>query len=73
MENGLRTLNIAGLDPDSMRETATQQEIVNGLTKNKIHIAEIQETHITRDKIYMMGNYRITAAADKIEATGIAT
>ena len=56
MENGLRTLNIASLNPDSMRETATQQEIVNGLTKNKIHIAEIQETHITQDKSYVAGN-----------------
>ena len=73
MENGLRTLNIASLNPDSMRETATQQEIVKGLAKKKIHIAEIQDTHITQDKSYMVDNYRIITAANKSEAAGIVT
>ena len=71
MENGTRTLNIASLNPDSMREKGTQQEIVKGITENKIHISAIQETHITRACNYMMGNYRgITAAAENNE-TGI--
>ena len=66
MENGLRTLNIASLNPDSMKEATTQQEIINELTKNKIHIAMIQETHIAKDLNYIMGNYRIiTSAAEK--------
>ena len=74
MENGLRTLNIARLNQDSMREMATQQEIVKGMCKNKIHIAEVKETHITQDKSYMMDNYRIiTSSASKIEEKGIAT
>ena len=68
MENGLRTLNIAILGPDSMRETATHQEIVTGMYKNEIHIAEIQETHTTPDKRYMVGNYRIiTAEAGRVK------
>ena len=33
------------------------------MTKNKIHIAAVQETHITKDKSYMMDNYRIITAA----------
>ena len=66
MEDGLRTLNIASLNPDSTKEATTQQEIVNELTKNKIHIATIQETHIAKDLNYIMGNYRIiTSAAEK--------
>ena len=74
MEKGLRTLNIAILNPDSMRGKEMQQEILKDLTKNKIHPAAIQETHITRDCNYMMGNYRvITSAADKSKETGIAT
>ena len=69
MENGIRTLNIASLGPESMRETATHQEIVKSLNKNKI-----QETHITQDKSYMVDNYRIiTASGDKSEAAGIDT
>ena len=72
MENGLRTLNIARLNPDSMRESTTQKEIVKGQIKNRIHIAAIQETHITQDRRYIMEKYRIiTAAADKRETTGI--
>ena len=63
MGNGLRTLNIASLNPDSMRETTIRQEIINELTKNKIHIAMIQETHIVRDINYKMDNYRITTSA----------
>ena len=35
MENGLRTINIASLNPDSMREKETQREIIKNLTKTK--------------------------------------
>ena len=71
ISNGLRTLNIAILNPDSMRE-ATMKEIIKGLARNRIHIAEIQETNITKDRSYIMGNYKIiTAAADKNDTTGI--
>ena len=52
MENGLRTLNIASLNPDSMKEKATHQEIIKGLARNKIHLSTIQETHITKDLSY---------------------
>ena len=69
---GLRTLNIASLNPDSMRGEGTQQEIVKGVIKNKIHLAEIQETHITSYCNYMVANYRvITEAEDKNKETGI--
>ena len=69
--NGQRTLNIASLNPDSMREVAPQQEIIKGLARNRIHIAAIQSTHITQDRSYLMGNYRIIeAVADKNEAAG---
>ena len=66
MENGLRTLNIASLNPDSFKEHTTQQEIINELTKKKIHIATLQETNVTKDLNYQKDNYRIiTSAADK--------
>ena len=74
MEKGLRTLNIASVNPDAMRCKEIRKAIVKCLTKNKIHLAEMQETHITRDCNYMVGNYRvITAAADKNKETGIVT
>merc|ERR1712112_289535 len=51
-----------------------QQGIINGLAKNKIHIAMIQETHIPKDLNYMMGNYRIiTSAAERNNETGLVT
>ena len=74
MENGLRTLNFARLNPDSMWGKETHRDIVKGLAENKIRLEAIQETHITRDCNYMVGNYRgITAAEDKNIETGIAT
>ena len=74
MENGLGALDIASLDPCSMREKEIQREIEKGLTENKIHIEAIQETHITQDRSYMMGNYRIvTASSNKSAETGIVT
>ena len=66
MENGLRTLNIASLNPDSMKEPTIQQEIIKELTKNRIHIAMVQETHIIKYLNYKMDRYRIiTSAAEK--------
>ena len=35
MENRLRTLNIASLNPDSMRGKEMQREIIKNLTKTK--------------------------------------
>ena len=74
MGNGPRTLNIASLNPDSMKGEETQQEITNKLTRNKIHIAMIQETNISEDRIRIKGIYRIiTAASERHKGTGIAT
>ena len=68
MENGLRKLNIPSMNPDSTKRATTQQEIVKEITENRIHIAAIQETHITQDRIHLLGNYRIiTASPDKRE------
>ena len=61
MENGLSTLNIAILNPDPMREATPHQEIVKGMARNIIRIAAIQETHITKERRYLLGNYRIIA------------
>ena len=72
MENGLRAPNISSRNPDSIRRKEMQREIVKGPAKNKIHIAAIQETHITHDRNYVMGNYRIiTAAAGENAETGV--
>ena len=50
MENGIRSMNNASLNPDSMGEEEMKRGIVKNLTRNKIHIAAIQETHIIQDK-----------------------
>ena len=49
MGNGFRTLNIESLNPDSFK---MQQEIINELTRRKIHIATIQETRISDNLNY---------------------
>ena len=59
MKNGLRTMNIASLDPDSMEEEQTQRLIIQNLTRNLIHISAIQEKHITQDRDYIIDNYRV--------------
>ena len=72
MENGIRAMNIACLNPDSTKEEQMQMYIIKNLTRSKIHIAAIQETHITQDKDNILGNYRITnAASAKQEETGV--
>ena len=71
MENELRTLNIACLNPDSMGEATMQQEIVKCLARNQTHIAATQETHILQDRRYLLGNYGIiTSSADISEGKG---
>ena len=71
MKHGLRTTNIASLNPDSTKEEQMQRDIIKDLTRNKIHIAAIQETHIDQDRDYLIDNYRIiTAAATKSAETG---
>ena len=72
MENGLRTMNVASLNPDSMKEERMQRDIIKDLARNKIHIAEIQETHITQYSGYLLDNYMInTASATKSAETGL--
>ena len=74
MENGLRTQNIASLNPDPTEEPTTQQEIIKELAKNKIHIDMIQETRIVENMNYRMDNYRIiTYAAEKNKDTNVET
>ena len=68
MENGLRTLNIASLNPDSMKEKETRQEIINHLARNKIHIAVIQETHRSEPQPHdgqLRNNYNISRKAQR--------
>ena len=70
--NGLRAMNISSLSPESMEEEQLKRGIIKNMIRRKIHIASIQETHITKDRDYLMGNYRvITAAAAKKEKTGV--
>ena len=59
MANGLRTMDIARLNPCSMKAEQMQRDIIKDLTRNKIHIAGIQETHITQDRDNLLDNYRI--------------
>ena len=73
MENGLRTMNISSLNPDWMKAEQMQRDITKDLTRDKIHIAEIQETHNTQERDYLVDNYRLTtAAATKRGETGVA-
>ena len=73
MANGLRTMNIASLNPDSTKEGQMRRDISKNLTRNKLHVAAIQETHMTQDRDYLIGNYRvITASTTKREETGVA-
>ena len=63
MENWLRAMNIAILNPDSLKEEQMQRDIIKDLTRNKIHIADIRETHIIQDSDYLLDNYRIVTTA----------
>ena len=48
MENGLRTLNIASLNPGAMRETTTQKEIVKGMEKQNTHRIDTRDAYKSR-------------------------
>ena len=72
MAHGLRTLDISSMNPDSMRGEKVKRGIVKNLTMGKIHISDIQESHITQDGNALHGNYRIaTASADMSKTTGV--
>ena len=73
MGYGLRTLNIASLNPDSTKATTIQQEIIKELTIDKIHIPMIQEALIAKDLNYMMDSYRIITSEGKRKETGVIT
>ena len=68
MKNGLRTTNIASLNPDSMGEEQMQRDIAKDITRNQIHIAAIRETHIAHDRDYRLDNYRIITEASTMGA-----
>ena len=73
MGNGIRTLNIASPNPDSMKEEQTQQDIIKSITGNKIHIAAIPETQIANGRSYLLGDYRIIIASSREgETAGVA-
>ena len=72
MENGLSAMNVSGLNQDLAQDEQIQRDIIKNITRNKIHIAAIHETHIAQDRDYLMGNYRIIAAsATKRGKTGV--
>ena len=72
MENGIRALNVARLNPGSVKAEQARRDIIKNLARNKIHIAAIQETRITKDRDYIMGNYRVlTEAATEKDKTGV--
>jgi len=51
------------MNPDHFIASQVQQDITQQLTKKKIHIAIIQETHIPRNLNYEKNGYRIITAA----------
>ena len=70
MANGLRALDIASLNPDSVIEEQMQRGVIKYLNRSKIRVDAVQETHITHDRNYLLCNYRIiTAEGTKIERT----
>ena len=72
MGNWHRTMDIASLNPDSMKEEQMQSDIIKNLARSKIHISAIQETHIIHDRDHLIDNYRIVEeSATKREETGV--
>ena len=72
MDKGIRTLNIASLNPDSAKEEQAHRDIVTNLIRNRIHIAGIRETHVKQDRFCLLGNYRIiNTSARKSETAGV--
>ena len=71
MENGLRAISGASLNPDPTKEEQNQRDNTKNINRSKTHISAIQETHIAQDRAYTLDNYRIrTAAATKIDTNG---
>jgi len=60
---GTNILNVASLNPDHFTTTETQNDIIQQLTQQKIHIAAIQETHIPRNHSFKRRNYKIINSA----------
>ena len=54
MENGVRTLNIAIVNPDSMKGAQMQRGVIKNIAGGKIHISEVRETHITKERNYFL-------------------
>merc|ERR1712112_186890 len=63
MKKGLNTLTVVSLNPDHFITDQVQQDITQQLTKNKVHIAIIQETHIPRNIDNGKNGYRIITSA----------
>ena len=58
MEDGLRTVNIDSVNPDSMTEEQMQPGIIRNLIRRKIHISAIQKPRAVKDSAYLLDNYR---------------
>ena len=71
--NGLHTLNIAIINPGSMKEEKMRRSIIKNIARGKIHTATVQQTHITIDRNCLLGRYRIiTESETRSETTGVA-
>ena len=64
MEKGLNTLSVVSLNPGHFITNQVRRDITQQLTKRKIHIALIQETHIPRDLQYAKNEYCIITSAE---------
>ena len=66
---GKKTISAISLNPDNVINNEKQNGVLRELQRHKIHIAEIQETHIPHDVDPMGNRYKIPAkAAQKTEA-----
>ena len=64
-KTGRKTLTIESTNPDNLINTQKLQDILHELMQ-KIHISEIQETHIPQDQNSKLNGYRvIRTAAEK--------
>ena len=73
MQNAIRTMNTASLNPDSVKEEEqTHRDITKDLDRGKIHISAIEETHIAQGRRYLLENYRVaTESATHPEKAGV--
>ena len=66
-KNGLKTLNIITINPDSLKNNDNLNEIVARMNKKLIHVACIQETHVRQNTDRWVENYKFfNAAATKL-------